>query len=119
MMHVKNDVQLVRAGLLDAPIDAGEKRGLDGVGGVGQRVGRPFDGQADGLKARCLDDGEVFGLERDAPFPFLRRFERVAQIDAAAKPLVGGGDVFSALRVGRQGGAQDQLGRQEVVSHER
>jgi hypothetical protein len=93
MVKIDDDVELVLQGLVDGPIDALGKRLVDGEWRIRLGMGRKLDWQPNGIKPGLLDGLKILGLERDTPIALLRRFQGVAEVDAAAKLLVGGEDV--------------------------
>ena len=74
--------------LLDGPVDALEKRFVDRVRRLLRGVIRPSDGDADRIKPGLLDEGKVFLLQAHSPLAFLRRLQRIAEVDATAEQAV-------------------------------
>lgn len=122
VMEVDDDVQVVRRRLVHGPIDTLGKRFVDGIRGIGLGMVRPADREPNRMEASLLDRPEVRGLERNAPVPFLRGFQRIAKVDAPAEPLVGGMNIRGRRDrgkwVGRCGlGAEQQAGGQQKKLH--
>ncbi len=121
MMHVHDDVELVRECLVDGPVDTlGEFR-IDRVRGVFHRVGGPVDRQPNGVETRFLDHAKVIGLQSDAPVAFLRSVKGVADVDTSSEFLVRGVDIHRLLgrHLGdhQRGQREDEDGTDEKRSH--
>src|SRR6516162_735857 len=100
-MDVDDDVELVGQRLIDGPVNAlGEFR-LDRVGRLRLCMSGPADRQPDRGETSLLDGLEIFGFELYAPVAFLRGFEGVAEVDAAADVFVDGDDVLGECLSGK------------------
>ena len=85
VVHVHHGNQPPLERLLDRPIDAVEELRVDPVGRRLLGMGRPADRDPHRVETGRLDLLEVLFLEHDAPVAFLRRFQGIAQVDAAAE----------------------------------
>ena len=85
VMHVQHWNQIVFQGLIDCPIHAVEEFRIDSVWRRLIGMGRPAHGYADRVEPGRRDLLEVVFLEHNAPSAFLRRFQGIAQVYAAAE----------------------------------
>ena len=99
VMHVNNRYQPARKCLFDGPIHAAEKVRVNRVGGSGVRVCRPSHWNPHGIESVSRNKVEVFLLQCDAPCPFFRSIQCVAQIYTALGQRVPVKSVRSAHRL--------------------
>jgi hypothetical protein len=93
MVNIDNRPQTSGERRVDGPLDAGSELGVDRKWGNARRVRAPAHGDADMLEPDLGDEREIFVSQRDAPLPFLRGIERIAEVDAPAQAarLIEGG----------------------------
>src|SRR5436190_1283546 len=85
MMNIDDDSEVVAESLLNGPVDSLEKGGIDGVRRLLEGMGRPADRQTNRRETCLPDEREIVGFKLDAPLPFARRFQGVANVDTATQ----------------------------------
>src|SRR5579872_1370982 len=99
-MAIEDDIELIRFGLVQHPIDPFEELGIDGVWGIFRGMCGPFNGNADTLESGIPDVLEILRFEFQPPIALFWSFKSIAEIHPTTECLVDGEDIgLFALRL--------------------
>ncbi len=94
MVEVDDHHQSIQESLFDNPFHSLKKCGINRVWVRSRGIGGPTNGNPDRTEALGGNQLEIALIQSHPPLAFLRRFERIAQIDAGAhRPIDGVGFV--------------------------
>ncbi len=110
---IEDGDELILFRLGEDPVDAIEKFGVDDVRRARAGVVDPIDRDANGVEAGLANGGKIISFQFHAPIAFVRRLERVAQIDAALdrRIRVGGGAMEGCAQQKQERGPPSRASR--------